>query len=64
MVEVEKGSLAEKIGLQEGDVILEVNNSEIGDADLFGQFVKSGAVKSFKVWRKGQAADVPMPQSM
>ncbi len=64
VVQVEKGSLAETMGIQPGDVILEVNNSEIGDAELFTQYVKSGAVKNFKIWRKGQALDLVVPQSL
>lgn len=64
VVDVEKSSLAEKMGLLPGDVILEVNNSEIGDQDLFIQFVRSGAVKKFKVWRKGQALELVVPQSL
>ncbi len=64
VVDVEKGSLAEKMGLQPGDVILEVNNSEIGDAELFAQYVKSGAVKKFRIWRKGQALELTAPESL
>ncbi len=64
VVDVEKDSLAAKMGLLPGDVILEVNNSEIGDVDLFIQFVHSGAVKKFKVWRKGQSLDLVVPQSL
>ena len=64
VVDVEKGGLAEKMGILPGDVILEVNNSEIGDAELFAQYVKSGAVKKFKVWRKGQALELTAPESL
>jgi hypothetical protein len=64
LVAVEKGGLAEKMGMQEGDVILEVNNSEIGDVDLFSQSLKSGAAKQFKLSRKGQPHVVEIPQSL
>jgi S1-C subfamily serine protease len=64
VVDVEKGSLAEKMGLQPGDVILEVNNSEIGDVELFTQYVHSGAVKKFRIWRKGQALELAAPESL
>jgi membrane-associated protease RseP (regulator of RpoE activity) len=64
VVDVEKGSLAEKMGFLIGDVILEVNNSEIGDQELFAQYVHSGAAKKFKVWRKGQSLDLVVPESM
>ena len=64
VVDVEKGSLADKMGFLPGDVILEVNNSEIGDQELFGQYVRSGAAKKFKVWRKGQPLDLVVPESM
>ncbi|MGP8176119.1 MAG: PDZ domain-containing protein, partial [Terracidiphilus sp.] len=55
---VEKGGLAEEMQMQIGDVIVEVNGSEIGDVDFFTQFVRSGAAKSFRVWRKGQAVEL------
>jgi hypothetical protein len=61
---VDKGGLADVMGIQAGDVILEVNNSEIGDVPLFVQFVRSGEVKKFRVWRKGQALELVVPQSL
>jgi len=61
---VEKGGLGEEMQMQIGDVLLAVNGSEIGDVDFFTQFVRSGAAKSFRVWRKGQALDLTIPQSM
>lgn len=61
---VEKGGLADVMGIQVGDVILEVNNSEIGDVLLFTQFVHSGEVKKFRVWRKAQALELAVPQSL
>lgn len=64
VVDVEKDSMAAKMGLQPGDVILEVNNSEIGDVELFTQYVHGGAVKKFKVWRKGQSLDLVVPQNL
>jgi hypothetical protein len=64
VVNVEKDSLAERMGLEADDVILEVNNSEIGDAQLFVQFVRSGTVKTLHVWRKGQTLDVVVPESL
>ncbi|MDR3751662.1 MAG: PDZ domain-containing protein [Terracidiphilus sp.] len=64
VVDVAKDSLAEKMGIQPGDVILEVNNSEIGDLDLFTQYLHGGSVKKFHIWRKGQGLDVAVPQSL
>jgi PDZ domain len=64
VVDVMKDGLADKMGFLPGDVILEVNNSEIGDVDLFAQFARSGAIKSFRVWRKGQSLELTVPQSM
>jgi hypothetical protein len=61
---IEKGGLADEMQMQIGDVIVEVNGSEIGDVDFLGQFVHSGAAKSFRVWRKGQSLQLTMPQSM
>ena len=64
VVQVVPGSLAEAMKFQADDVILEVNDSEIGDVDFFVQFVRSGAAKKFLVWRKGQAISLIVPQSM
>jgi hypothetical protein len=64
VMNVTKGGLADTMGFLAGDVILEVNNSEIGDMDLFVQFVSSGAIKSFRVRRKGQALELTVPQSL
>jgi serine protease Do len=64
VVDVMKDGLADKMGFLPGDVILEVNNSEIGDVDLFVQFARSGAIKSFRVWRKGQSMELVVPQSL
>ncbi len=64
VVGVEKDGLAEKTGMQIGDVILEVNHSEINDLDLFRQFIQSGAAKGFRIWRKGQSIELNVPQSM
>jgi S1-C subfamily serine protease len=61
---VEKGGLADQMQIQIEDVIVEVNGSEIGDVDFLGQFVRSGAAKSFRVWRKGQFLQLTVPQSM
>jgi membrane-associated protease RseP (regulator of RpoE activity) len=64
VVNVTKGGLADAMGFLAGDVILEVNNSEIGDMDLFVQFARSGAIKKFRVWRKGQSMELVVPESL
>ena len=64
VVGVDKDGLADKSGIQAGDVILEVNHSEINDLDLFRQFIQSGAAKAFRIWRKGQSIELNVPQSM
>ncbi len=64
VVMVDKGGLAEGMGIRSGDVILEVNDSEIGDLQFFSQFVRSGAAKSFRIWREGQTITVVVPESM
>ena len=64
VVSVDKGGLAEGAGVLSGDVILEVNDSEINDLDLFRQLLQSGAARKFRVWRKGQALDLSVPQNM
>jgi serine protease Do len=53
---VEKGSPAEKAGIEPGDVILKVDGKEIaGSMDLSGYVadIKPGATARFEVWRKG-----------
>lgn len=64
VVDVLAGSLAEKMGFAPGDVIVEVNNSEVGDLGVFKAYVQSGAIKSFRVLRKGQSLTVTMPETM
>ena len=64
VISVEKGGLAEATQIQVGDVIVEVNGSEIGDVDSLGQLVRSGAARSFRVWRKGKSVELSVPQSM
>ena len=61
---IEKGGLADEMQMQIGDVIFEVNGSEVGDVDFLGQFMRSGAAKSFRAWRKGQSVQLTVPQSM
>jgi len=64
VTKVEKGSIADDMQLQVGDVILQADGADVGDIDSFGKLVHSGAVKSFKVWRKGQTLDLAVSQSM
>ena len=64
VIGIEKGGLADATQLQVGDVIVEVNGTEIGDVDFLGQIVRSGAAKSFRVLRKGSSIELTVPQSM
>ena len=64
VVSVDKGGLAEGAGLLSGDVILQVNDSEINDLELFRQLLQSGAARKFHIWRKGQVIDLSVPQNM
>ncbi len=64
VVSVENGSLADTMGMQAGDVILQLNGAEIGDIHQFAQTVRSGAAKNFMVWRKGQTLELVVPLSM
>jgi hypothetical protein len=61
---VEKGGLADEMRMQAGDVVIAVNGAEIGDLDSFTQIVRSGAAKSFRVWRKGQPLELDVSQSL
>jgi hypothetical protein len=64
VVGVENGSLADTMGILAGDVILQVNGADVGDVQQFAQTVRSGAAKTFRVWRKGQTVDLTVPQSL
>jgi len=64
VTKVEKGSIADDMQLQVGDVILQADGADVGDVDSFGKLVRSGAVKSLRVWRKGQTLDLAISQSM
>jgi S1-C subfamily serine protease len=64
VVSVENGSLADTMGILAGDVILQVNGAEVGDFDSFVQTIQSGAVKRFRIWRKGQAQELIVPRSL
>jgi serine protease Do len=58
---VEKGSPAEKAGIEQGDVILKVDGREIsGSMDLSGTIadVRPGATAKLEVWRKGAPRDL------
>lgn len=64
VTKVEKGGIADDMEMVVGDVILQANGTDIGDMDAFGQLVRSGALKSFRVWRKGKTLDLVVSQSM
>jgi len=64
VVGVENGGLADTMGILAGDVILQLNGSDVGDMQQFVQTVRSGAAKTFRVWRKGQTVDLTVPMSM
>jgi hypothetical protein len=64
VVGVENGGLADTMGVLAGDVILQVNGAAVGDMNRFIQIIRSGAARSFRVWRKGQAVELTVPQSM
>ena len=64
VVSVENGSLADTMGILAGDVILQLNGSDVGDIQQFVQTVRGGAAISFRVWRKGQTVELTVPVSM
>jgi hypothetical protein len=64
VVSVENGSLADTMGILAGDVILQLNGADVGDIDHFVQSIQSGAVKNFRVWRKGQTMELIVPRSL
>jgi len=59
---VQQDELADKMGIQSGDVILAVNDSEIHEMELFRQFIRSGKIKKIRVWRKGEALEKAVPK--
>jgi predicted metalloprotease with PDZ domain len=64
VVSVENGGLADTMGVLAGDVILQVNGADVGDINHFVQTIRSGAARSFRVWRKGQTIELSVPQSL
>ncbi len=64
ITKVEKDGLAAEMEMLAGDVVIEINGTEINDMNAFTQLVRAGAVEKFKVWRKGQALELIVPQSM
>jgi serine protease Do len=64
VVGVENGGLADTMGILAGDVILQVNGADVGEVQQFAQTVRSGAAKTFRVWRKGQTVELAVPVSM
>jgi serine protease Do len=58
---VEKGSPAEKAGLETGDVILKIDGKDVGRSiDLSSRVadLKPGAKASLEIWRKGAQRDI------
>jgi len=58
IVEVEEGSLAQEIGLQEGDVILEINRKKIETIKQFEKAIKDAKIEKgilFHIHRKGSS---------
>jgi hypothetical protein len=64
VVGVENGGLADTMGILAGDVILQLNGTDVGNMQQFIQTIRSGAASSFRVWRKGQTVDLTVPQSL
>ena len=61
--EVESGSPAQKAGLKNGDIILEVNGSSVYDANQLRNMISSmqpDAKVSLKVWRDGSERTIPV----
>ena len=62
---IDRGSPAEKAGLQLGDIILEMENSRILNEDdvkeiVYGTDLKVGGELSLKVWRDGSTYNITM----
>jgi serine protease Do len=64
VINVEKGGLADAMQMEPGDVILEVNGTEIGDMQIFTQIIRSGAARTFRVWHNGQSVKSVVPESL
>jgi hypothetical protein len=63
VVSVENGGLADTMGILAGDVILAINGVDVGDLQQFAQTMRSGAARTFRIWRKGQALELTVPMS-
>ena len=64
VTKVDKGSIAEDIGIQTDDVILQADGTDVNSVEEFAKLVHDGTVKSYRVWRKGQKLDLAVSQSM
>ncbi|HTY64859.1 MAG TPA: PDZ domain-containing protein [Acidobacteriota bacterium] len=56
--------LADTIATHAGDVILQVNGADVGEMQHFSQLIRSSAVTTINIWRKGKALELIVPQSM
>lgn len=63
VVGIEKGSLAESMKLAEGDIILEVNGTPIGESNDFRKLLLSGPLHSLTVWRAAAELHMQAPES-
>jgi C-terminal processing protease CtpA/Prc len=64
VVSVENGGTGDTMGILAGDVILQVNGTDVNDMQQFVQTIRSGAARIFRVWRKGQTVELSVPQSL
>jgi len=63
IVDIAKGSIAEKIGLKSGDIILSINGKEIFDKRALGEQIKSskGSEIEIEILRKGKKMTFKSP---
>jgi S1-C subfamily serine protease len=64
VVGVEKGGMADAMEIQKGDILLEVNGVQIADVEAFGQLIRSGGAKTFRVLHNGQSVVLFIPLSL
>ncbi len=60
---VDKGSVADRMQMQVGDILLDVNGVAVGDVQPLTQLIRSGSATTFGVWRNGQSIVLALPRA-
>jgi hypothetical protein len=62
--EIAKGSLAETMKIEAGDIVVEMNGAKVAGMDDFKKLLQAGSVTTITVWRAGAAVKLEVPESL